>query len=332
VGEDKYVTSRVDRVVAGSAWRLRRLRKRSALVDHLWRAAQRYDKENGSRLAAAIAYYGFFATFALGVVLFAVLGAALAHDTNAQTAAEVYLKQNLPISDVRALVGASRGISVIALVALVFAGIWWVESLRTSQRALWGVDQHPGNFVVRYLVDLAVLVGLGLLLAISLAVSLGLQDILLRLAGDEARPLTRHALDWSSTLLAAAVDVVFAVALLAGVPRLWVPLRRLVPSALMIVVGLTVLKTGGRWYAGRMTHNPAYQVAAGAIGLLIFMYLFNQIILFAAALAATGTHGTVRDLAAGQSAIPAGTREPAPGPDPDTGQPGRERSWPTPSN
>jgi len=133
---------------------------------------------------------------------------------------------------------------------------------------------------------------------VSLAISLGLQDILLRLAGDTARPLARHALDWSSALLAAGVDLVLAAALLAGVPRLRIPLRRLLPSALLIVVGLALLKTGGRWYVGRMTHNPAYQLAASAIGLLIFMYLFNQIILFATALAATSTKGKVRDLAA----------------------------------
>ena len=293
-----YVMSSVKRTATATVRRLVRLRERSPFVDHVWRAIERYDKENGSRLAAAIAYYGFFATFALGVLMFAILGAALARDSAAENTAETYLRRNLPLRDVHALVDASRGISVVAAVALVLAGIWWVESMRSSQRALWCVEQHPGNLVIRYLVDLAVLAGLGVLLVVSLAISLGLQDILLRLAGDTARPLARHALDWSSALLAAGVDLVLAAALLAGVPRLRIPLRRLLPSALLIVVGLALLKTGGRWYVGRMTHNPAYQLAASAIGLLIFMYLFNQIILFATALAATSTKGKVRDLAA----------------------------------
>ena len=291
--------SSVEGVIAGTVRRLRRLRERSPLVDHVWRALLRYDGENGSRLAAAIAYYGFFATFALGVLLFAILGAAWSRTDTPQTTAETYLRQNLPLLDVHALADASRGISLVAAVALILAGIWWIESMRSSQRALWCLEQHPGNIVIRYLIDLAVLIGLGLLLAISLAISLGLQDILLRLAGDQSRPLARHALDWSSALLAAGVDLVIAAALLVGVPRLRIPVRRLLPSALLIVLGLGVLKTAGRWYVSRMTHNPAYQVAAGAIGLLIFMYLLNQVILFATALAATSTKGTVRDLAAG---------------------------------
>lgn len=314
--------SRVD--VAGRAGRrLRRWRQRSELVDHVCRAALRYDGENGSRLAAAIAYYGFFATFALAALLFAVLDPDLVNNTVAETAAERYVRQNLPLGDVHALAQASRSIGVVALVTLVLAGIWWVESLRSSQRALWCVEQHPGNILVRYLVDLAVLAGLGVLLIVSLALSLGLQDILLRLAGDETRPLTRHALDVSSALLAAGVDLVLAAALLMGVPRLRIPLRRLLPSALLIVVGLGLLKTAGRWYVARMAHNPAYQVAAGAIGLLLFMYLFNQVTLFAAALAATGRHGTVRDLAAGPPRGGTGRQPPPDGARHDGGRPGR---------
>jgi membrane protein len=310
VGQNGIVMSSVEGAIAGTLRRLRRLRERSPIVENIWQALVRYDKEQGSRLAAATAYYGFFATFALGVLLFAILGAAWSRTATPQHTAETYLRQNFPLLDVHALAQASGDISFVAVIALVFAGIWWVESMRAAQRALWCLEQHPGNILIRYLIDLAVLVGLGMLLAISLAISLGLQDILLRLGGDQSRPLTRHALDWSSALLAAGVDLVIAAALLAGVPRLRIPLRRLVPSALVIVLGLGLLKTAGRWYVNRMTHNPAYQLAAGAIGLLIFMYLFNQVTLFATALAATSTKGEVRDLAAGPAKPLAGRSGP----------------------
>src|SRR6266545_2062355 len=141
----------VHRAVSGTVRSLIRLRERSGFVDHTWRAIQRYDRQDGSRLAAATAYYGFFATFALAVLLFAILGATLARVTPAQTTAEDYLRQNLPLRDVHALVDASRGVSVLAIGALVLAGIWWIESMRASQRAMWHLDQHPGNIVVRYL-------------------------------------------------------------------------------------------------------------------------------------------------------------------------------------
>src|SRR5205814_8306066 len=93
--------------VGGTGRRLRRLRDRSGLVDHVVQAYQRYDRENGTRLAAAIAYYGFFATFALAVLLFAIIGAALSRVGAAQSTAEAYIRENLPFSDVHPLVDAS---------------------------------------------------------------------------------------------------------------------------------------------------------------------------------------------------------------------------------
>jgi membrane protein len=125
------------------------------------------------------------------------------------------------------------------------------------------------------------------------------QDVLVRLAGGSDHSEVRTILNGSGTLIAGVVDLVLAAAVLVGIPRLRMPLRRLIPSVLLIAIGLWLLKTGGRWYVARSAHNPAYQVLAGAVGLLLFMYLFNQLILIAAAVAATSRHGTVIDLAAG---------------------------------
>ena len=90
------------------------------------------------------------------------------------------------------------------------------------------------------------------------------------------------------------------MALLAGVPRLRMSLRRLLPSALLFAVGLGLLKTLGKLYITRTEDNPAYQLVAGTIGLLLYMYLLHQLLLFAAALAATDTHGRAKDLAGGE--------------------------------
>jgi membrane protein len=175
-----------------------------------------------------------------------------------------------------------------------------VENLRSSQRALWQLQEHPGNPIVRWLVDLAVLVTLGLLLLISIGIFAGVQELLYWLAGDADQDPVRVALRGTSTLLSGVVDVFLGAALLAGVPRLRMSLRRLWPSALLFAVGLGLLKTLGRLYITRTEHNPAYQLVAGAIGLLLYMYLLHQLLLFSAALAATSSHGRVTDLAGGE--------------------------------
>jgi membrane protein len=298
-GVRRFVERFVDGLVTGVTRCFAAARRRSETFDHVVRAYERYDEVHGVRLAAANAYYGFFAVFALAVLLLGILGYVLRNNRLVIGAVQHYLEQNLPQVKVAALIGTTQNIGRIAVIGLALAGVAWVETLRSSQRAIWGFEQQPGNPVIRWLVDVAVLVGLGILLTVSVSIASGVQDLVLQLAGEPKQSALRVVLNQSATLLAFVVDLILAAGLLAGVARIRMPMRRLVPSALLIAVGLLGLKTLGRLYISRTQHNPAYQVFASAIGLLVFMYLFSQIVLFAAALAATSPHGRVRDLAAG---------------------------------
>jgi membrane protein len=215
-------------------------------------------------------------------------------------AVQTYLAMNLPQLRAREIFEGSQKIGLIAIVGLVIAGVGWVENLRSSQRAIWRLDQQPGNPVVRWLVDLAVLVGLGVLLLVSIAVFSGVQEFVFWLAGDFEQSPVRVALRATTPVLSAVVDLLLGAALLAGVPRLRLPVRRLAVSAVLFAVGLGLLKTAGRWYITRTERNPAYQLVAGTVGLLLFMYLLHQLLLFGAAVAATATSGTVVDLAGGR--------------------------------
>ncbi|WP_035857952.1 hypothetical protein [Cryptosporangium arvum] len=117
----------------------------------------------------------------------------------------------------------------------------------------------------RVLTDLLVLIGLGLLLAASLAVAYG----------------TTATARW----LVTATDVRRS-------------LRRILGPALLVATGLELLKTLGRLYVERTEANPSYQLVAGSVGLLVFLNAINQLVPFAAALTATNTAGRPTDLAA----------------------------------
>ena len=109
-------------------------------------------------------------------------------------------------------------------------------------------------------------------------------------------------------MLSVLVNAVLATALLVAVPRLRMSRRRLRPAVLLVAVGITLLNTVGRYYVVRTERNPAYTVVAGAVGLLLYLYLLNQLVLFGAALAATSRHGRVVDLAEGGGAAAGGRR------------------------
>jgi membrane protein len=280
-----------------AAWRW--ARRRYGWLDHLVRAGVRYDEADGGRLAAAVTYYAFFATFALALLGFAIFGFVLDNPAVLRSV-QRYLAQNLPRLDVQALRDARGTAGVIAFIGLPITGWFWVDALRSSIRKVWGLPEYPGNLLVRVLLDLLVLVGLGLLLAASLAVAFATTTLASRLvhaAGTGAAP-AHSLLAMVGLMLGIGVNVLLSIAVLTGLPRLRMPLRRVLGPALLVAAGLEVLTTLGRLYVQRTEANPTYQVVAGAVGLLVFLNVVNQLILFAAALTATGTAGQVTDLAA----------------------------------
>ena len=259
-----------------------RSRRRSRTFNHAWLAYHRYGENYGPRLAAAIAYYGFFAAFALSLVYVSILGYTLAGDPAAAKAATAYLSQNLPFLSVEAISSARTTVGLAGLVGLLLTGVGWVDAMRSSQRLMWQLEQQPGNMVWRRVIDFGMLVGLGLLLALSLWAVGGIRSVV------------PH---WCDPLLSGLINLVMAAALLNGVPRIRVAPRRMLAPVVLVGLGLTLLTTVGRFYVNHIAHNPAYRVVGAAAGLLVFLYLFNQLLLFGAALAATG-RGTSRDLTA----------------------------------
>lgn len=272
------------------------VRKRSGTFDNFWAAKERYSEVLGGRLAAAIAYYGFFAAFALSLVAFSVFGVLLDRFPAMKENVTQALAKNLPNFPIESVAANAGNIALFGVIGLLFTGLGWVDAWRSSQRAIWKIDQHPGNMIIRRLVDLGMLIGLALVLILSL----GLADLMRALFAwiSHNTPSIWNTLATGGVTV--LVNVIFATALLTVLPRIHVQPRRLYPPAIMVGIGLSLLNWGGRAYVTHATRfYAAYAVIATAAGLLIYLYLFNQIVLWGAALTATSTRGRFIDLAAG---------------------------------
>jgi len=286
------ITGRYERTVTHA-------RERSELMDHAFRAKDRYVEAFGGRLAAAIAYYGFFATFAFGVVAYSVLGFLVDYHVDLRNTVNDFLEDNLPVMSADEISNGRGATGIFGLVGLVLTGVAWVEALRSSQRRIWELEQAPGNVFLRRAIDLVVLLGMAILLGGSFALALGIEHLL------GGFPLARQV-GW---LLTIGVDLVLVVALMVALPRLRISPRRLLPPAVAVAVGIFLLNTLGRIYIDRVQGNPAYTVVATAAGLLVYLYLFHQLLLVGAAWAATSRHGRVVDISA--AALRAGKPDPA---------------------
>jgi membrane protein len=292
----------IDRAYNAVEARILALRLRSRYFDHLCRAWLRYQAVQGGRLAAAIAYYGFFAVFALLLIGYSLFGILITNNAGLLDLVTDFLKQNLPFLNLQQILDSGKTVGIVGIVGLTFTGIGWVEAIRSSQRLIWRLNEQPGYIGVRQVLDLAVLLGILLLLALSQLGVYGLEKLLDWLAGDRFGFL----LSASSLILTLAVNVLLATALLAAVPWLRMTVRRLVPPVLQVGIGVTLLNTVGKSFVGLVTRNPAYGLVASAVGVLVYLYVFNQLLLFGAAWAATSPHGRVVDLSAHDKTAPVG--------------------------
>ena len=276
-----------------------RVRMRSRYFDHFCRALLRFWDVQGGRLAAAIAYYGFFAIFALLLIGYSIFGILLTSNKELFDVVRDFLAQNLPFLDVQAILSSGRTVGIIGIIGLTFTGIAWVEAIRSSQRLIWRVPEQPGYIGVRQALDLLVLIGMLLLLALSQLAVYGLEKVTDWLADG----FVQSVVEWVLTIM---VNMLLAAALLAAVPRLRMTVRRIAPPVLQVGIGITLLNTVGKSFVGLVQRNPAYGLVGSAVGVLVYLYVFNQLLLFGAAWAATSPHGRVVDLSADDKATPVG--------------------------
>ncbi|MEV6491461.1 YihY/virulence factor BrkB family protein [Actinoplanes sp. NPDC051633] len=292
----------VDRVYDAAEARIMAWRHASKYFDHLCRALLRYDAVNGGRLAAAIAYYGFFAVFALLLIGYSIFGILLTNNDDLFDIVRDFLAQNLPFLNLQQVLDSGRAVGVVGLLGLVFTGVGWVEAIRSSQRLIWRLNEHPGYIVLRQLVDLAILLGILILISISVGAVNGLERLLAWISDGHASWLLT-VVSWIATV---GINMLLGAALLAAVPRLRMTVRRMLPPVIQVGVGITLLNTVGRSFVGLVQRNPAYGLVASAVGVLVYLYVFNQLLLFGAAWAATSPHGRVVDLAADDKTAPVG--------------------------
>jgi membrane protein len=277
-----------------AAFRARR--DRHGWLDHLVRAAVRYDTVAGHRLAAGVTYYGFLAVFPLLLLAYALLGWVAGHNEDVTTRLSEFLAANLPTLEVERIAEARYTAGILGLVGVVYAGLGWVDTLRSAVLAIWERDEERGGILLTKLVDFAALLALGPIYGASIALSVLLNSGTewgLRQLGVNAGGLN-VVLTVVAFAVGVLVNLVVFTMLLAALPRLRIPFGRLFPPALLGAIGFELLKAFSRYALGYTMANPAYRLVASAVGVLIFLNLFNQLLLFCASLTATGDIGEVQ--------------------------------------
>ncbi len=275
------------------------LRKSRPFVDHAARGYSRYSADGGDRLAAAVTYFGFLSFFPIVALAFSIAGFVVDAYPSAQADLIKQINSFLPgladKLDVASIGRAKVGTGLAGLAGLLLAGLGWVDALRDAIRTMWHHNIEAGNVVVKKLRDIAVLIGIGLTLVVSIAVT-GVASAattwLLDQLGISASLGARVFVRVLGIALAVLADMGLFLFLFTRLPRLSTPWRRVLKGTLLGAVGFEILKVVGSLLVARTTKNPVYGAFAVIVGLLIWINLVSRFTLFVAAWTVTAPYDT----------------------------------------
>ena len=146
-----------------------------SLVIFFIRVINQLNKNNGTSLAAAIAYYGFLSIFPMLLGLVGILGYILPSE-NIQQQLISYVQQNLPgISDVitsniQNVINARGALSIIGIIGFLWSGSAIFGALDNAiNRARGTIQLSP--IYIRKPRDIGLTIGIGILFLISMGAS-----------------------------------------------------------------------------------------------------------------------------------------------------------------
>ncbi len=277
--------------------RFERLRARYRWLDHLVRAGVRYTERHGDHYAAAITFFSVLSLVPLLMIAFAAAGYVLFLRPELLTELQDGIAENLPpaLGDlinpiIVQAIDSRTAVGVLGLLIALYTGVGWMSNLREALSEQWAQVPEPPALPKRLLFDLLALLGLGLALVGSFAITglaSGFTRAVLALVG-----LTEAG--WAPTLLA-IVGVVLGLTanwliflwVIARLPRERATFRSAARAALLGAVGFEILKQVMTIYLAAIRDSPSGAVFGSFLGLLVFVFFASRFVLFVTAFAAT---------------------------------------------
>lgn len=277
--------------------RIEALRRRRPMVDHLLRMLAHYGAVKGSLQAGAVTYFAFLSFFPVLALGFLVVGLAAEVYADADDALTQALKDLLPgiignrpnqvsVETFQQDAGAA---GIIGLAGVLYAGLGWLSAMREALVVVFEMPKREQpNFVFGKLRDLVSLVIIGATLVLSVAVT-GLvgafaEELLSWVRLDqELAPLLKGltvVLGFGANML-----LFFTLFNLLAQPR--TPNRSLWSGALLGALGFEVLKRLSFLLLASTEGQPAFQVFGIALILVVWIYYFSRVVIYAASWAHT---------------------------------------------
>jgi membrane protein len=277
--------------------KLERLRARHEWLDHLVRAGVRYTERHGDHYAAAITFFSVLSLVPLLMIAFAAAGYVLFFNPSLLGELQRAITENVPpgldqmiAQIVEQAIGQRGAVGLLGLLAALYSGIGWMSNLREALSEQWAQVPASPALPKRLLFDLLALIGLGVALVGSFAITgavAGFAEDLLALVGLGEQGWALFLLGVFGFLLGIVANWLIFLWVIARLPREHATLRSAARAALLGAVGFEILKIAMTYYLTTVTSSPSGAVFGSFLGLLVFVFFGSRFVLFVAAWAAT---------------------------------------------
>ncbi|HZZ48361.1 MAG TPA: YhjD/YihY/BrkB family envelope integrity protein [Pseudonocardia sp.] len=257
----------------------------------------RYLTHRGYQQAAAITYFSVLSLVPVLMVVLSVAGYLLAgqpwvlgrlHHAS-QQAVPVAL-QPVVADGVDSAIDHRFGLGLAGILFAAYSGWNWINALRDALTGMWRLRRIDAPVITTIAEDCLALLGLGLALVVTFAVSAvgsGLGRRLLGLAGVDGTWLASTALSAGSVFVGVAASWLVFWWVLAELPRVAVSRRAARAPALIVAMAFEVLKQLVNLYLQALGRSPIGVTLGSVVGVLVFAYLVSRLLLLAAAWIAT---------------------------------------------
>lgn len=260
----------------------------------LYQGIDGISQHRGTQLAASMGYYALFSVFPAVIVLAAAAGFIL-DDPSAREDVVDYLLRELPLNEtdgrddveeVLDSVTANAGtLGIVGLVALLITASALISAARNSLSIIFGENIRRGALRGKAL-DIALVLGLGLLVAVSFLASVvgHFEPDLSGSVGDRLQSVIDLA---GNTLVPLALTGGLFTVAFKVLPAERRPLRDLWPGIVFATVAYELVRRGFAFYLDKFAN---YDVIYGSVGLIIafmfFVYIASLAFLLGAEMAA----------------------------------------------
>lgn len=263
--------------MAGRVARLDAAQRRNSWLGFPLAVLYKYFEDQGTYLAALMAYYGLVSLFPLLLLLATLVGFVLHGHPGLQRQMIGSVLSRFPVvgSKIGANVGTYRGSGIalgVSIVGSLYGGLGLAQSVQNGLNRAWGVPRYrrpdPLHSRMRSLSLLPVM-GLGVLL------STGLSTVSTSVSGLGGSFDLRLALRAGFTVLATVANVGLLVIAFKVLTALPLRARQVLPGAIFAGVGWQVLQELGSYYIDRFLRGSSalYGLFAVLLGLLAWIFL-----------------------------------------------------------